>query len=345
MFDGLSVPANAALFFAAAAVVWVAGTRLAHCADGIASATGIGREFLGMLLLGGVTSLPEVAVGVTSAMQGTPALSVNDVLGSAAINVVILAVADAASGREALTSKQGSPVVMLQGVLGIVLMSIVMGAVVAGDVPVLGIGVACWLILGTYPAAIWLLKITRSAEGWQASGGQTAGEDPLQQDGEAGAPERLERLVLQTVAAGATILVAGFLLAKTGEALAEQTGLGTSFFGAVCLGLSTSLPEVSTVIAAVRLKRYEMAISDIFGTNLFNVTIIVLVDALHPGGPVLVEAGRFAAFAALLALVLTALFLVGMLERRNRTVLHMGWDSLAALVVYAAGVSVLYTLK
>jgi cation:H+ antiporter len=88
-----------------------------------------------------------------------------------------------------------------------------------------------------------------------------------------------------------------------------------------------------------------MAISDIFGTNLFNVTIIVLVDALHPGGPVLVEAGRFAAFAALLALVLTALFLVGMLERRNRTVLHMGWDSLAALVVYAAGVSVLYTLK
>lgn len=345
MFDGLSVPANAALFVAAAVLVWFAGTRLAHCADDIANATGIGREFLGMLLLGGMTSLPEVAVGIASTVQGTPALSVNDVLGSAAINVVILAVADAASGREALTSKQGSPVVMLQGVLGIVLMAIVVGAVVAGDVPVLGIGVACWLMLGTYPAAIWLLGVTRSAEGWQASSRQAAGENPLRQDGEASAPKRPKRLAMQTAAAGATILVAGFLLARTGEALAGQTGLGTSFFGAVCLGLSTSLPEVSTVIAAVRLKRYEMAISDIFGTNLFNVTIIALVDVLHPGGPVLVEAGRFAAFAALLALVLTALFLVGMLERRDRTVLHMGWDSLAVLAVYAAGVSVLYTLK
>jgi cation:H+ antiporter len=71
----------------------------------------------------------------------------------------------------------------------------------------------------------------------------------------------------------------------------------------------------------------------------------VLVDALHPGAPVLVEAGPFAAFAALMALVMTALFLAGMIERRDRTVLGMGLDSLAALACYAGGVTVLYQLR
>ncbi len=93
------------------------------------------------------------------------------------------------------------------------------------------------------------------------------------------------------------------------------------------------------------MRQYAMAVSDVFGTNLFNVTIIVLVDALHPGGPVLVEAGAFAAFGALLALVLTALFMAGMIERRDRTVLRMGLDSFAALALYAGGVTVLYHLR
>jgi hypothetical protein len=58
------------------------------------------------------------------------------------------------------------------------------------------------------------------------------------------------------------------VLAQSGEALSEQTGLGTSFFGAVFLAFSTSLPEISTVVAAVRMRQYAMAVSDVFGTNL-----------------------------------------------------------------------------
>ncbi|HEX6155764.1 MAG TPA: hypothetical protein VFZ54_07055, partial [Burkholderiales bacterium] len=83
------------IFAAAAAVVWFAGTRIAGYADQIAEKTGLGRELLGLLLLGGVTSLPELAVASTAAVAGHPALSVNDILGSAAINVLIIALADA----------------------------------------------------------------------------------------------------------------------------------------------------------------------------------------------------------------------------------------------------------
>ncbi|NLG77924.1 MAG: sodium:calcium antiporter, partial [Xanthomonadaceae bacterium] len=95
----LPLALNAVLFAAAGTIVWFAGTRLARYADAFAEKTGIGRVALGMILLGSVTSLPEITIATTSTLQGTPLLSITDVLGSAALNVVILAIADASFGR------------------------------------------------------------------------------------------------------------------------------------------------------------------------------------------------------------------------------------------------------
>ncbi|MDY6981769.1 MAG: sodium:calcium antiporter [Pseudomonadota bacterium] len=333
---------NAAIFVAAAIATWIAGTKLAHLADTLAEVTGLGRAVIGVLLLAGITSLPEIAVAMTATLQGTPALTINDVLGSAAINVVILAVADAFTGRRALTSIQDSPVLMLQGVLGMLLFACAAAPTITGERLVAGMGVWSWIMGATYLVAVRIMARSHADCAWRATDKPRKDAD----DEESDEPDAsLKTLLLKIAAAGAVILVSGFLLARTGEGLAEQSGLGTSFFGAIFLAFATSLPEWSTVIAATRLRRYEMAISDIFGTNLFNVTIIVLVDALHPGGPVMLEAGAFSAFGALLALALTSFFIVGMLERRDRTVLRLGWDSVAVLLAYIAGVFVLHALR
>jgi cation:H+ antiporter len=339
MFDSLSLAANLGVFAAAAAIVWLAGTRIARYADAIAEKTGMGRELLGIVLLGGVTSLPELAVASTASLAGHPALSVNDLLGSAAINVVLLAIADAALGRDALTSVLASPGVALQGVLSIILLAMVVGATMTVDVPLFGASAWTWALLVAYVVAVRMVAVSRSAEAWHASG-------PLRpRPKHTRAPGPLLPLVAKTAAAGAAVLLAGFLLAKTGEALAAQTVLGTNFVGVVLLAAATSLPEASTVLGAVRLRQYEMAVADVFGTNLFNVAIIFVVDALYDGPPVLAEVGAFAGFGALLAIVLTALYLAGMIERRDRTVLRMGFDSLAALGIYAGGLALLYQLR
>jgi cation:H+ antiporter len=331
--------ANLALFAAAATVVWIAGTRIAHYADAIAEKTGLGREVLGLVLLGGVTSLPELAVASTAALAGHPALSVNDVLGSAAINVVIIALADAMIGRDAITSVLASPGLLLQGVLGIMLFAIVAAAAMSVALPLAGASVWTWLLLFGYAVSVGVISRSHSKQAWTAA--RRRREKPPEQE----PPGALRPLVIRTALAGAAVLVAGYFLAKSGEAIAQQTGLGTSFVGAVLLAASTSLPEVSTVLGAVRLRRYEMAISDVFGTNLFNVAILFVVDLLYAGGPALAEGGRFAGFGALLAIVVTAIYLAGMIERRDRTVLRMGYDSLAVVVVYLGGVTLLYQLR
>jgi len=338
-FESFPLWGNAAMFCVAAAVVWLAGTRIAQYADAIATKTGIGRAMLGILLLGGVTSLPEMAVASTASLAGHPSLSINDLLGSAAINVLIIAIADAAIGRDAITSVLASPAVLLQGVLSIVLLAMVVGATMSFDMPLLGASAWTWLLLITAGGAVWIIARSNSGRAWTAQG-------PMAPEAAAsGEDAALRTLLFKTAGAAAAILVAGFVLAKTAEALAEQTGLGTNIVGAVLLAASTSLPEVSTVLAAVRLRRYEMAVADIFGTNLFNVAIIFFVDLLYDGAPVLSEAGRFAGFGALLAIVLTGLFLVGMLERRDRTFLRMGFDSIAVMFCYGAGLLVLFALR
>jgi cation:H+ antiporter len=78
---------------------------------------------------------------------------------------------------------------------------------------------------------------------------------------------------------------------------------------------------------------------------MFNMSILFLVDLLYDGPPALAQAGAFAGFAALLAIALTAVYTAGMVERRDRTVARMGYDSLAAMAIYAAGLFVLYGLR
>ncbi len=339
--EGLPIALNIGLFTAAGVIVWFAGSRLGRYADAFAEKTCIGRVAVVMILLGSVTSLPEITIATTSTLQGTPLLSITDVLGSAALNVVILAVADASFDRGALTSIQGSSRVMLQGVLGIIIMAMSIGAYVAGDVLFLGIGVWSWMMLLVYISSVVVITKARQEDAWQP---RQADEDREKVHEEA-EQWSLRRLGVLIALAAAGILVAGVTLAQTGAAIAEQSGLGLSFFGAVFLAITTSLPEVSITIALARRRQYEMAISGIFGTNIFNVTIIVLVDALHPGGPVLPEVGRPASVGALLGIVLTSIFLVGLIERRDRVFLRMGYDSIAVMLAYACGLAVLYAVR
>lgn len=88
-----------------------------------------------------------------------------------------------------------------------------------------------------------------------------------------------------------------------------------------------------------------MAFGQVLGTNFINLSLILLADAFYAGGPVINEIGRFETISSLLGAVLIGVFLVGLLERRNATVMKMGWDSLAVIMLFAGGLGILYTVK
>lgn len=329
------------VFILAAAAVWWAGTRLPAYVVALSEKTGVGQGIAGMLVLGGITSLPELATGTTAAAIGVPLLSLNDILGSASLNLLLLALADMVLGKQPLTSVVARPVTLIQGVLGMTLFAFVGAAIGIGGGEFGGI-VSLWSI-AIFAGVLVALFVSDRAE--RRPMWQVINPPDLEM-----AEERLHKaistpkLALVLVGLSSVILVGGVTLANAGETIAEVTGLGASVVGLLIIAAATSLPEASAIVGAMRHKRYELAIGEIFGSNMFNLAIILAIDLVAPGESVIEQAGGFEIAAAMLALVLTGIFVIGLIERRDRTMLRMGQDSIAAILVYFGGVALLLTL-
>lgn len=341
-FASLSLPVNIAIFAVAAVFVWLAGARLAAYADEISRRTGLGEALMGLLLLAGVTSLPEIATSVTAASVGNAPLAVNNLLGSIAMQVAVLAVGDLIYGKRALTAIVPDPTVILQGALNVCLLCVVAIAAIVGDYALAGAG---WWTWGLAIGAIYSMHKLVEAderEPWIAN---------VQKDE---VPARFEEdpmsvshtgLGVRTAIAALVILSAGSAVALAGDAIATQSGLGSSFMGYAFVAIATSLPEASTVFASMKRGLHTMAISDILGTNILNIALLFIVDFIAPQKAIMASVGDFAAVAATLGCAVTGLFLMGLAERRDRAFLRMGVDSMAVLVTYFGGLALLYTLK
>lgn len=343
MFQNLPLAANIGVFLVSSVAVWLAGSRVARAADALETRTGMGEAIIGMLLLGFISALPELAVTLSASLTGSPNLAVNNLLGGMALNIAILAAADAAVRGEALTAAIATTRPLLQASLLIVLLAIVGAATAVGDVPVFGVSAWTCAILAFYVLCLRLVQRTRGVERWLPA--RDGKSPPRKSSGARNEMPPASRHAARIAAGAAVILVAGYALSQSGDALAEQTGLGENFFAAVFISVATSLPEISIVFSAVKIGRYEMAVADILGANLFGLALLFLVDAAYTGGPVLAEVGVFSTFASLLGIAVTGLLVVGLLERSHRTVMRMGADSLGILGVYAAGLVVLYGLR
>lgn len=329
----------------------MAGTRLTGYVNGISKKTNIGQAFAGMLLLGGITSLPEVATVSTASAMGNAPLAVNNLLGTSSINVLLLAVADIIYGRGALTVAAARPVTLMQGILSIFLMIIVAAIATLGDVQVWQIGIGATVLLLAAIAALRLTSTFEQRHVWEVvdengnDEGDGGGETSLPGERKQEPEERpLSTLIIRTIVAAAVILVAGYMLSRTGEDIANRTGIGLSMVGFVLLALATSLPEISSITAALRMQRYEMAVGDIFGTNIFNMALIFLADIVYIGEPVLAGTKTFEVVGALLAALLTAVFVIGLLARRSKSIFRMGYDSLTAILLFGGGLAILSTL-
>jgi cation:H+ antiporter len=73
----------------------------------------------------------------------------------------------------------------------------------------------------------------------------------------------------------------------------------------VLVAITTSLPEISTTLSAVKLQKYDMALSNIFGTNLFDISLIFIADLFYLKGPVLAELDNFAVISVFLGIAIT----------------------------------------
>jgi cation:H+ antiporter len=267
-------------FLAAAGLIVIAGTALAKAADDIADETGLGKIFVGGLLLAGATSLPELMVDIKAIKMGLPDLAVGDLLGSSLLNLLILAILDF-TFPSVFRRTSFSPAYAhhaLSATLGLLLTAIV-GIGIMAKLPhqLLGIGIFPWAVVIFYFFGMRLVYMEgKSSARIAADLGTTSEKKPLE-------VRRLISPVFRYVLTTGAIVLAAPYLVEAADQIAVRSGLGHTFVGTTLVAVTTSLPELAATVAAFRGGSPDLALGNIFGSNAFNMLLIVPLDAMFEG--------------------------------------------------------------
>ncbi|HEY7557280.1 MAG TPA: sodium:calcium antiporter [Candidatus Binatia bacterium] len=325
-------------FAGVTAVIVYAGSNLSKYGDVIAEKTGMGRTWVGVILMASVTSLPELITGVSSvAIFELPDIAAGDVLGSCMFNILIIALLDVASGPTPIAAKahQGQVLAAAFGILllGLASMSIFFGPNVAA---VGWVGPYSFVFLATYVIAMRLVFLYER---------KRIGE-LVHERVEAARYDKvpLKKAYLAYALNALLVIGAATYLPRLGDQIAEATGLGKSFVGSIFVALTTSLPEFVVSIAAFRIDATDLIFGNLLGSNLFNMAILALDDFLYLKGPLLADVSPAHIVTANAAMVMTAIAVIGLTYRVSKKRFLFAWDSLAIAAVYALAVAMIYRM-
>jgi len=321
------------IFLLSAAVLVRAGSSLAGYADQIAERMRMSRLFVGTLMLAFATSLPEVVAEVTAAQAGAPDLAVGDLFGSSMANMAILAVIDLLyRGRVWPSVELGHARV---AAVAIALTAIVALSILMPSRPeIAGIGLTPIAVIILYVLAVaWFRRMPLLARP-----GLDDRRIPLQKPtgwSEKAAQFSLGKLWFRFGLAVAFIFVSAPIVTLSVKVIADQTGIAQTFLGALALGITTSLPELVASIASVRIGAYDMAVGNLFGSNVGNMSILVFADIAYSDGPILSAVSPTHVMTGLGAILLMAIAVAAIVGESEQTrVRKLEPDAIVLLLAY-----------
>jgi cation:H+ antiporter len=329
------------LFLATAAVIVVAGAALTQLGDIIANRTRLGGLLVGTILIAGATSLPELGVNVSAVRRGDTDLAAGDLLGSSLMNLLILAVLDLTRYSHGRMLSKASAKQALGATSSIALTAIVATFILLssriGDVEILRVGPGPIVLLAGYLMCLRLIHRGRQARETNSAEDHAIWPPFLRK-------LRLKGAIVGYLVTAAVILVAAPLLSRAAGNLAEQTGLGGTFFGSTFVALSTSLPEVVTTFTAVRIRALDMAMGNILGSNSFNMVIFFPLDLAFDGSLLATVSGSHA-YTALCVIVVTCAVLLSQLYPMERKRPLLEPDARLAITLTMAAFTGLYFVR
>jgi cation:H+ antiporter len=142
---------------------------------------------------------------------------------------------------------------------------------------------------------------------------------------------------LQFILCAILIIVAGYKLSQYGDVLAEKSGLGRTWIGVVLLASVTSLPELITGASAVAfVGEPDLALGGIFGSCLFNILLLAVLDLAYQPGRALEEAHEGHTLAASLSILLIALASMRVFLGKAWNEFAVGWIGVTSIVIFIA---------
>ena len=337
MLDGLALWQLFAVFGVAALAVVGAGIVLARNGDALAERTGLGGLFVGMLLMAGATSLPELVTEVSAAATGSPDLALGDQFGSSMANMAILALLDLLH-RGRVWPSAGLAHARVAAVALALSSVVLIGMVMPIELRIGWVGVESIVVLVGYVfAAAWIRRGSQRDPARSRAIAPVDEGDLIKPTGW-GLSQPIRPLryhVYAFAGAAVVVLVAAPFVALSADGIADQTGIGKTFIGATMLAVATSLPELVASLAALQIGAYDLAVGNLFGSNAINATLVFFADVAYLPGPILGAVGDELLIGGLGGILLMAIALGGIVHGARTRFERGEPDAITLLGAYA----------
>lgn len=318
--------------------IGLAGSRLSLYGDVIAEKTGLSGTWIGILMLATVTSLPELVTGLSAVtLAQAPDIAVGGIFGSCVFNLAIIALIDFVLRPDSVYQKTNNGLIVSACyslvLIGVGAFSLVLAGY--GEPHFFHISFSTPLIVAIYLLAmrnIFTFERTRQAEMTVE-----ADFDYLHVS--------LPKAVFGYTVASLVVVGVGIWLPFVGQELGQAMGWQNTFVGSLFIAMATSLPELVVTVAAARLGAIDMAVGNLFGSNLFNILVLAINDVAYLPGPLLADSSPLHLISALSSIIMTGLAVVGIyIGTRHRPFRIVAWVSVFLALAYFFNSYLLYVL-
>jgi cation:H+ antiporter len=140
------------------------------------------------------------------------------------------------------------------------------------------------------------------------------------------------------ILAAVITVFAAIKLSTYADTIGEKTSLGGMVVGTIFLAGATSLPEVTTSVSAIVLDSPDIAVGNVFGSNMFNLLIIASFDLYYRRQQIFKNAGKSHIYTASIGLLLATVALLALSLKIDYSILGIGVDVWVLMSIYGLGI-------
>lgn len=288
----------------------ITSIKLSEYGDTLGKQTKIGSAFIGGILIASITSLPELVTSFSAIFLNNPSLSFGDIVGSNMFNIFVLAVYNIYFFRKKIFKNISKRYILECFVLIIDYILIYL------SIKNILVKYTTFILIFTY--IIYMISVIF-----------------IKSDDEDEKDYKYDKYVAIKFIFTAFIMVfLSVMLTYQADVISHlYPKFSSSSIGAILLGVTTSLPEVVTTFSLLKLNNYNMAISNMLGSNIFNFFVLSIADIILKYRSIYSNADSHSIEYVYGGLFITFLFLLTLLNKKSKSIYYFV-ISLIMIMIY-----------
>ena len=272
--------------------------KLSYYGDELSKQTKLGSAFIGGLLIASITSLPEFVTSLSAVILYNPTLSFGDIVGSNMFNIFVLAVYNIYffSLNFFKNTKRKHLIECL-----ILLVDYIFILIGTFNVVIDYISVLLIIMYITYMIFVFKSEKEEEREKYNE-----------------------KYIIIKFIITAFIMIILSILLTYEADKISKlYPNFSSSTIGAILLGITTSLPEVVTTFELIKLSNYDMAISNMLGSNIFNFLVLSFADIFIKNDHIYNYSDRYSFFYLIGGILSIFLLSLGILFKKRRKYIYI----------------------